>query len=188
MARIRPLEGREAPVLLHVFNWLSRRMYGQEMAQTAIIAQNPRFLLGTLGLSIFSGGPSKLDAHTRQLAMHLAAEINGCAWCLDFGAYSGERAGIPLEKLAAVGEYATSPLFTPAERAALAYADAMTQVGGHVPDDVFAELRRHYSEREIVELTVAVAAENFYNRANAALGVEAQGFCALPPRPSVSAR
>lgn len=183
MARIRPLEGREAPLMLHVFNWLSRRMYGQEMASARIIAHNPRFLLGSLGMGIFSGGPSKLDPRTRLLAMHLAAEINGCAWCLDFGAYMGARGGVPAEKLAAVGEYATSPVFTPAERAALAYADAMTQVGGHVPDDVFANVRRHYSEREIVELTVAVAAENFYNRGNAALGVEAQGFCALPMPP-----
>ncbi len=186
MARIRPLEGREAPVLLHVLNWLTRRMYGQEMTQTRLLARNPRFLLGSLGLSSFSSGPSELDPRTRMLAMHLAAEINGCAWCLDFGAYSGARAGVPSEKLAAVGEYATSPVFTPAERAALAHADAMTQVGGHVPDDVFAALRLHYSEREIVELTVAVAAENFYNRANAALEVESQGFCALPPRPKAN--
>ena len=56
----------------------------------------------------------------------------------------------------------------------------MTQVGGRVADETFAELRQHFSEREIVELTAAVAAENFYNRINTALEVEAQGFCALP--------
>lgn len=184
MARIRPLEGREAPVLLHVFNWLSRRMYGQEMLPAAIVAHNPRFLLGTLGMSQFADGPTALDRRTRMLATHLTAAINGCAWCLDFGSFMGGQRGVPAEKLAAVEEYATSPLFTPAERAALAFADAMTrQAGGHVPDDVFAELRRHYMEREVVELTVAVAAQNFSNRANAALGVEAQGFCALPASP-----
>ena len=57
----------------------------------------------------------------------------------------------------------------------------MTQVGARVADPTFAALRRHFSDREIVELTAAIAAENFYNRINAALEVEAQGFCALPP-------
>lgn len=56
----------------------------------------------------------------------------------------------------------------------------MTQVGGRVDDETFAEVRRHFTEREVVELTLAVAAENFFNRMNAALGVEAQGFCAAP--------
>lgn len=47
-------------------------------------------------------------------------------------------------------------------------------------DETFAALRRHFSEREAVELGLAVAAENFFNRMNAAFGVEAQGFCAVP--------
>lgn len=180
MTRVRLVEGREAPVLLRVFNWLGRRMYGQEPIPTKVLAHNPQFLLGFLGISRFSEGKIALDPRTRLLAMHLAAAINGCAWCLDFGALLAARRGVSPEKLAAVDEYRVSPLFTPAERAALAFAEAMTQVGGHIPDETFAAIRQHFSEREIVELTAAVAAENFYNRMNAALAVESQGFCALP--------
>jgi len=95
--------------------------------------------------------------------------------------------GVPPEKVRDVEEYRTSPAFTEAERAALAFSCEMTQVGGRVSDQTFAELRRHFSEREVVELGFAVAAENFFNRINAAFGVEAEGFCALPPRRGAAA-
>ena len=64
-----------------------------------------------------------------------------------------------------------------AERAALAYAEAMTITGQKVTDELFAEARRHFSEAQIVELTAAVALENFRSKFNVALGVESQGFC-----------
>jgi len=76
----------------------------------------------------------------------------------------------------------TAALFSPAEQAALAYATDVTAVGARVADATFASLRRHFSEREIVELTVAIAAENMFNRLNAPLEIESQGFCALPAR------
>jgi len=69
-----------------------------------------------------------------------------------------------------------------AERAALAYAEAMTITGQKVTDELFAEARRHFSEAQIVELTAAVALENFRSKFNVALGVESQGFCILPAR------
>ena len=76
----------------------------------------------------------------------------------------------------------TSSHFSPAERAALAYAEAMTITGQKVTDELFAEVRRHFSEAQVVELTAAVALENFRSKFNVALGVESQGFCVLPPR------
>ncbi|PYN06033.1 MAG: hypothetical protein DME02_17445 [Candidatus Rokuibacteriota bacterium] len=64
-----------------------------------------------------------------------------------------------------------------AERAALSYAETMTITGQKVTDELFAELRRHFSEAQVVELTAAVALENFRSKFNVALGVESQGFC-----------
>ena len=69
-----------------------------------------------------------------------------------------------------------------AERAALSYAETMTITGQKVADELFAELRRHFSEAQVVELTAAVALENFRSKFNVALGVESQGFCLVPPR------
>ena len=78
-----------------------------------------------------------------------------------------------------MASFATSPHYSAAERAALAYAEAMTITGQKVTDELFAEARRHFSEPQLVELTAAVALENFRSKFNVALGVEAQGFCLL---------
>ena len=59
------------------------------------------------------------------------------------------------------------------------YAEAMTITGQKVTDELFAEVRRHFSEDQVVELTAAVALENFRSKFNVALGVESQGFCIL---------
>ena len=181
--RVTPLEGREAPLLARLLNRVARRRLGQEPLPLKVLAHNPRFLLPYLATSVFSVGSVRLPEETRALAMSLVAELNGCAWCVDFGRALHGRTAEARARLARVRDYANQPeLYTPAERAALAYAEAVTQVGGRVTDEQFAELRRHYSEREIVELTAAVAIENFYNRLNAPLAIEAQGFCAvLPP-------
>ena len=89
------------------------------------------------------------------------------------------RAGASEDKIRQVDRAADSPLFTEPERAALAYAEAMTITGQKVSDALFARVRGHYSEAQIVELTAAVALENFRSKFNVALGIEAQGFCVL---------
>lgn len=89
------------------------------------------------------------------------------------------QAGASEAKIRAVPESATSELFDERERAALAFAAAMTITGQKVTDDIFARARAHFGEAEIVELTAAVALENFRSKFNVALGIEAQGFCIL---------
>ena len=83
-------------------------------------------------------------------------------------------------KLAEVATWRDSRLFSEAERIALEYAERMTITGQKVDDALFGRLRRHYSEAQIVELSAAVALENFRSKLNPALGVEAQGFCMMP--------
>ncbi len=87
--------------------------------------------------------------------------------------------GASEEKIAQVTQAATSALFSERERAALEYAEAMTVTGRKVDDALFARVRAHFSEAQIVELTAAVALENFRSKFNTALGIEAQGFCVL---------
>jgi len=89
------------------------------------------------------------------------------------------HAGASEEKVRQVERAATSPLFADRERVALEYAEAMTVTGHKVSDELFARVRRHFSEPEVVELTAAVALENFRSKFNVALGIEAQGFCTL---------
>ena len=88
----------------------------------------------------------------------------------------------------ALGEYATSPLFSETEKLALEYADAMTQTPVGVSDALFAKLRERFTDAQLVELTAALAWENYRARFDHAFGIEAEGFtkgsyCAVPVRP-----
>jgi alkylhydroperoxidase family enzyme len=80
------------------------------------------------------------------------------------------------EKIDGLADYAASPLYTEAERAALRYADAMTVTGRDVSDELFARLREFYTDDEIVELTEVVAWENASSKFNRALRIPSQGL------------
>jgi alkylhydroperoxidase family enzyme len=85
-------------------------------------------------------------------------------------------------RLAELGGWRESAAFSDLERVALEYAERMTYTGQKVDEPLFARLKRHLSEPQVVELTAAIALENFRSKFNPALGVEAQGFCLLPRR------
>jgi AhpD family alkylhydroperoxidase len=179
VARIEPLTGRNAPLIVRALNFISRRTMGKEMVQFGILARTPRFLFPFAMMTQLVSGKSEVDPRTRALAMELAAHLNGCNWCMDFGRMNALRLGVPAEKLDALEDHATSPLFSQAERAALGLAEAITR-DVHVTDEVWDEARRYFSERELIELVVGVSTETLYNRVNSALGIESQGFCELP--------
>ncbi len=87
-----------------------------------------------------------------------------------------------MEKLAEVTTWRDSTLFSEAERLALEYAERITYTDRKVDDALVDDLKKHYSEAQIVELTAAIAMENFRSKFNPALGIEAQGFCMVPRR------
>ena len=80
----------------------------------------------------------------------------------------------------AVTRWRDSAIFSEAERVALEYAERVTFTDQSPDDALFARLKQHYSEAQIVELTAAIAFENFRSKFNPSLGVESQGFCPLP--------
>ena len=86
------------------------------------------------------------------------------------------------EKVGEILTWRDSKLFSEAERVALEYAERITHTGQKVDDTLFTRLRQHFSEPQIVELTAAVAFENFRSKFNPPLGIEAQGFCMMPKR------
>ena len=85
-------------------------------------------------------------------------------------------------KLQDLDDWRGSRAFSELERAALEYAERMTYTGQKVDDALFARIKEHFSEPQIVELTAAIALENFRSKFNPALGVQSQGFCLLPKR------
>ena len=89
------------------------------------------------------------------------------------------QAGADEDKVREIPTWRESRRFSDAERVALEYAEVMTITGQRVTDDLFGRLKAFYDEAQIVELTAAVALENFRSKFNVPLGVEAQGFCVL---------
>ncbi len=87
-----------------------------------------------------------------------------------------------MEKLAEVTNWRDSTLFSEAERLALEYAERITYTDRKVDDALVDRLKRHFTDAQIVELTAAIAMENFRSKFNPSLGIEAQGFCMVPPR------
>jgi AhpD family alkylhydroperoxidase len=108
---------------------------------------------------------SGLEASLIDLVKTRASQINGCAFCIHMHTRDARRRGESEERLYLLDAWRESPLYTERERAALAWTEAVTLVAQtHVPDAVYEEVRRHFAENELVELTLLVAAINAWNR------------------------
>ncbi len=94
-----------------------------------------------------------------------ASQMNGCAYCIDMHWKDLRSDGQSEQRLYGLDAWAESPYYTERERAALTWTEAVTRVAdGHVPDRVFEEARRHFTEAELADLTLCVAAINAWNR------------------------
>jgi AhpD family alkylhydroperoxidase len=178
MARIQA--PKRQPFFSSIVNTFLRKRYGKAFPALQLLGHHPHYPFAYAVISsIFSMGKTKLSTSTKRLVTQLVAEINGCAFCIDLGQRLAQDEKLNSQKLQRVLMFETDASFSPAERMALHYAQEATQVGARVSSETFAELNKYFSEREILELTVAVATENFYNRLNAPLDIESQGFCAV---------
>jgi AhpD family alkylhydroperoxidase len=108
---------------------------------------------------------SKLEPQLLELVKLRASMINGCAYCVDMHSKDARARGESEQRLYALSVWREAPFFTPRERAALAWTEAVTTVSaGHVPDEVYRLAREHFEERELVDLTMAIIAINGWNR------------------------
>ena len=130
-----------------------------------VMARQPTILQGFMGLSAAILGPgATLDPVLRQMIAHISSAAAGCAYWYSHTAHGAEHRGAEAEKLAALWEFETSDLFTPAEKAALDLALAAGSVPNQSTDDHFAALCKHYGENEIVEIVGVIALFGFLNR------------------------
>jgi AhpD family alkylhydroperoxidase len=110
-----------------------------------------------------------VPAHTIGLVQMRASQINGCSVCIDMHARTLKKTGETDERLFAVAAWRDTPYFTDAERAALALTEALTRLSDRpdpVPDDLWAEVARHYDEAALSALILAIATINVWNRLN----------------------
>ena len=104
----------------------------------------------------------------------------------------GRKVGITEAQLKDLATYRQSAAFSPLEKLVLDYTVEMTRTPVEVPDDLFAALRRHFDDAQLIKLTATIAWENYRARFDNALGIKAQGFsegayCPLPERPEARA-
>jgi alkylhydroperoxidase family enzyme len=159
----------------------TRRMFGK--VPTPLAVGSARMPFAFLSWTSKIGRLDKkleLPASTVQLIREHVAGLNGCAFCMDLQRwFVRNKAPENMARLDALGSYRTSPLFSPAERAALDYATELTETK-RVSPETFATLRRFYSEREICEIGFVVASEHVYNLGNHGLNIGSDGLCELP--------
>ena len=108
---------------------------------------------------------SSLPHSLIELVKMRSSQINGCAFCLDQHSKDALKAGETAQRLFLLDGWHEARVYTPAERAALAWTDALTRVSEtHAPDDVYERLKPHFTERQIVDLTVLIGMINLWNR------------------------
>ena len=106
-----------------------------------------------------------LEPSLLELVKTRASQLNGCAFCLDMHAKDARAAGETEQRLYTLPAWEETPFFTDRERAALAWTEAVTRVSDtHVPDEVYELARKHFTEKELVDLTLAIVAINGWNR------------------------
>ena len=106
-----------------------------------------------------------LESSLLELVKLRASQINGCAYCVDMHTKDARAQGEQEQRLYALVVWEETPFFTEHERAALAWTEAVTKIGeGHAPDSVYEQARRQFSEKELVDLTLAIVAINGWNR------------------------
>ena len=106
-----------------------------------------------------------------------ASQLNGCAYCIDMHTKDARSHGESEQRLYGVSAWHEAPFYTARERAALAWTEAVTLVSqSQVPDEVYAQVRAHFSEKETVDLTLAIAAINSWNRLAISFRAEAGSY------------
>jgi len=112
---------------------------------------------------------SGLEPTLLELVKLRASYINGCAYCIDMHSKDARAAGESEQRIYAIPVWRETPFFTPRERAALAWTEAVTEISKGVSDEVFRETSEHFTDVELVNLTMAINAINAWNRISIAL-------------------
>jgi AhpD family alkylhydroperoxidase len=175
--RIEPLPPKRANWLIRAMYRYAKRHFGEVPEPFAVAAHHPRLLIANaVHETMLQSASRKLPANVRELAVFWAARTVGCSWCVDFGSMLQRLDGLDIERLKDIDNYATSPRFTDDERAAIAYADAMTTDPHSVTDEQVADLRARFGDNGVIELSYQIGVENMRARMNTALGITEQGF------------
>ncbi|MHA1544800.1 MAG: carboxymuconolactone decarboxylase family protein [Alphaproteobacteria bacterium] len=179
--RVSPRLAVQYPWVLRPFFWRQRRRYGAILGAALLWASQPKLFLGVAMLyGMIDRKSSPIDPAMRSLVTVRVSQINGCSFCVDLNSATLLERGASEEKVAALDHWRDNTLFDARERAALDYAEAMTYSDRRADETHFANLRKHFDDDAIIELTGLIGFQNMSSKFNTALDVAPQGFCRLP--------
>ncbi|MGD0452407.1 MAG: carboxymuconolactone decarboxylase family protein [Solirubrobacteraceae bacterium] len=184
MTRIEGVPRSEAGALVRLVYRMARRKAKQiagasrdlRVEPIEIYAHAPRLMLGYGIFEQSVASKPRVDEHLRALAVLKSAVMQGCEFCQDIGSHEARRASVSDEQLLDLHRYSDSGCFDETERLVLDLAVGMTATPVQVDDELFAALRVHFDDRQLVELVNLIALENLRSRFNATFGVGAAGF------------
>lgn len=192
MARLEPRKPHGIDLFRRLTFRYGRKQYGTDMEPSGILAHSKASLFGYGIVGLAHQRSESVPQRYKSLAMLRTAQLTGCEWCLDFGSMLAQTSGVPADDLRELSNWRTSSRFDRLDKLVLGYSESMTRTPVTVTDEQFAALREHYSEEQMIELTMAIAAENMFCRTNWALGIEGEGFsdgmyCVVPDTAPVDA-
>jgi alkylhydroperoxidase family enzyme len=198
MARIQGVPQDKAGPMVRFVYWFMRRgmkkltgrapARGTGIEPLEIWAHQPKMMSG---MGRFQGAVRKghaVDERLKNLVELKGAQMIGCEWCVDLGSQVCRNSGFSDAELLALPRYRQSDLFTDREKVALDYAVAVMRTPVEVTDELFARMKEHFTDKQMVELTALLTVVNL-DRFNAAFGVGSAGFsegmvCVPPDRPA----
>jgi alkylhydroperoxidase family enzyme len=181
MSRIEAKSLSEYPWYVRFVLRRQQRKYGRILAPSLLWGRLPGPFLSMLtSLGTFQSKKFPIGGQLRSLLSIRIAQLNGCDFCVDLNSYNYLQAEGAPQKPGEVAGWHESELFTPEERAALGYAEAMTDRCGSIGGDTIESLKTHFSDDEITALTAWIGFQNMSAKFNAALGAEEHGFCRIP--------
>lgn len=175
------LEPVDSPpnLMMRIANVMARRRFGKVPTPFKVLyGRAPKLAMLSYRIAKLLEGGLALDPALVQLVMTHSSMVNGCGFCADLHLAQAIQQRLGVEKFRALAGYRTSDLFDERERAALDYCTGITR-DRTVDDETFAAVRRHFDEREIVELTWVNAIGNFFNLLAVPLGIESDGLAEL---------
>jgi AhpD family alkylhydroperoxidase len=201
MARIQGVQQDQAgPMLKLIYRLMDRgmkKLTGREAARGSglepleVWALQPKMMRGMGKFQQAVRNADGVDERTKNLVELKGAQMIGCEYCVDLGSQICRNSGLSDDELLALPRYRQTDLFTEREKTALDYAVAVMHTPVDVTDELFARMKEHFTDEQMVELTALLTVVNL-DRLNAAFGIGSAGFsegmvCVPPDRPAMVA-
>ena len=200
MARINGVSKRKTGPMVRLTYRLGPRMMkkltghapqtGSGMEPMEIWAHQPKMMMGMGRFNQAVRKGKSVDERLKNLVELKGAQMIGCEYCVDLGSQICRNSGLSDEELQALARYRQSDLFSEREKLALDYAVAVMRTPVDVTDELFAQLKEHFSDKQLVEITAHLTLVNL-DRFNAAFRIGSAGFsegmiCVAPDRPAAN--